>query len=42
MYADCRALPPVAQPLETLMNCSPVRPSFDTMLSALPAAELPP
>lgn len=40
--ADTRALPPVAQPLRTLMNGTPVRPSSLTSVSALPAASLPP
>ena len=36
------ALPPVAQPLATLMNGTPVRPSRLTSVSAAPAARLPP
>src|SRR3954471_18021787 len=34
--------PPVAQPFETLMNGTPVSPSTDTIVSALPAASDPP
>src|SRR6476619_2474224 len=36
------AEPPVAQPFLTLMNGTPVRPSTDTDVSALPAASEPP
>ena len=36
------AEPPVAQPFLTLMNGTPVRPSTDTVVSALPAASEPP
>ena len=36
------AVPPVAQPFETFVNCSPVRPSLDTNVSAAPAAAEPP
>ena len=42
LYAENSADPPVAQPFATLMNCRPVRPSFDTMTSAEPASWLPP
>src|SRR3954452_2926012 len=36
------AEPPVAHPFETLMNGTPVSPSTDTIVSALPAASEPP
>ena len=36
------AEPPVAQPFLTLMNGTPVSPSTDTVVSALPAASEPP
>ena len=36
------AEPPVAQPFLTLMKGTPVRPSTDTVVSALPAASEPP
>ena len=42
LYAENKAEPPVAQPLATLMNCRPVNPSCDTMVSAAPAAAEPP
>ncbi|CAB4589125.1 unannotated protein [freshwater metagenome] len=42
LYAEKSAEPPVAQPLATLMNCRPVRPSNDTIVSAAPAAIDPP
>src|SRR3954447_642907 len=34
--------PPVAQPLDTLMKGTPVMPSTETIVSALPAASDPP
>ena len=37
--AAASALPAVAQPLETLMNCRPVRPSSLTSVSAVPELE---
>src|SRR5215212_72343 len=40
--AVASADPPVAQPLRTLMNGTPVSPSTDTVVSALPAASDPP
>src|SRR5215210_5009160 len=40
--AVASADPPVAQPLRTLMNGTPVRPSTETVVSALPAASEPP
>ena len=40
--AVASADPPVAHPLLTLMNGTPVRPSTDTVVSALPAASEPP
>ena len=40
--AVASAEPPVAQPLRTLMNGTPVRPSTETVVSALPAASEPP
>ena len=40
--AVASADPPVAQPLRTLMNGTPVRPSTETVVSALPAASDPP
>ena len=40
--AVASADPPVAQPLWTLMNGTPVRPSAETVVSALPAASDPP
>ena len=40
--AVASADPPVAQPLWTLMNGTPVRPSAATIVSALPAASDPP
>ena len=40
--ANLNALPPVAQPLATLVNGSEVSPSSLTMMSALPAAAEPP
>src|SRR5918994_886651 len=42
LYALNSADPPVAQPLATLMNCNPVSPSWDTIVSAAPAASEPP
>ena len=42
LYALIRALPPVAHPLATLMNGTPVRPSRETSVSASPAAAEPP
>ena len=36
------AEPPVAQPFLTLMNGTPVKPSTDTVVSALPAESEPP
>ena len=36
--AENSADPPAAQPLRTLMNCAPVRPSCSTIESGLPAA----
>ena len=41
-WAVASADPPVAQPLRTLMNGTPVRPSTETIVSALPAASDPP
>src|SRR5687768_1792871 len=40
--AVASAEPPVAQPLRTLMNGTPVRPRTETVVSALPAASEPP
>src|SRR3954451_1414535 len=40
--AVVRAEPPVAQPFLTLMNGTPVSPSTETVVSALPAASEPP
>src|SRR5687767_15096520 len=40
--AVASADPPVAQPLRTLMKGTPVRPSTDTVVSALPAESDPP
>ena len=40
--ADRARSPPVAQPLATLMNGTPVSPSLDTSVSASPAAAEPP
>ena len=40
--ATVNALPPVAHPLLTLMNVSPVRPRSATSVSAAPADRLPP
>ena len=42
LYALISALPPVAQPLATLMNGRPVRPRSLTSVSAAPAAAEPP
>ena len=42
LYALISALPPVAQPLDTLMNGTPVRPRSLTSVSAAPAADEPP
>jgi hypothetical protein len=42
LYALINALPPVAQPLATLMNGTPVRPRSETSVSAAPAADEPP
>ena len=41
-YAALSELPPVAQPLATLVNCRPVSPSRFTKVSALPPSWLPP
>ena len=42
VYADSNAEPPVAQPFETFINGTPVRPNSLTIVSALPAADDPP
>jgi hypothetical protein len=42
LFLASSALPPVAHPLATLVKGSEVRPSSFTMISALPAAALPP